>query len=118
MAARPRTLPAAIAPVLVGSAAAGCFFSGALGLWTSVLAPRRVEGFLPHLEATLPPGVVLDFADGRVRLVGIRARKGGLLVSQKLAALKEHHPNTEARVVAIAAYAQELDPQRQIDGAR
>ena len=27
---------------------------------------------------------VLDFADGRVRLVGIRARKGGLLVSQKL----------------------------------
>src|SRR5687767_5331849 len=44
---------------------------------------------------------VLDFADGRVRLVGIRARKGGLLVSQKLKALKEHHPNTEARVVAI-----------------
>ena len=27
---------------------------------------------------------VLDFADGRVRLVGIRARKGGLLVGQKL----------------------------------
>jgi trk system potassium uptake protein TrkA len=44
---------------------------------------------------------VLDFADGRVRLVGIRARKGGLLVSQKLSKLKEHHPNTEARVVAI-----------------
>ncbi len=44
---------------------------------------------------------VLDFADGRVRLVGIRARKGGLLVGQKLRALKEHHPNTEARVVAI-----------------
>jgi trk system potassium uptake protein TrkA len=44
---------------------------------------------------------VLDFADGRVRLVGIRARKGGLLVSQKLKALKEHHPNTEARVVAV-----------------
>jgi trk system potassium uptake protein TrkA len=44
---------------------------------------------------------VLDFADGRVRLVGIRARKGGLLVTQKLRALKEHHPNTDARVVAI-----------------
>jgi trk system potassium uptake protein TrkA len=44
---------------------------------------------------------VLDFAEGRVRLVGIRARKGGLLVGQKLKALKEHHPNTEARVVAI-----------------
>src|SRR4029078_12176401 len=32
---------------------------------------------------------------------GIRARKGGLLIGQKLRTLKEHHPNTEARVVAI-----------------
>lgn len=44
---------------------------------------------------------VLDFADGRVRLVGLRARKGGLLVGQKLRAMKEHIPNTEARVVAV-----------------
>ena len=53
---------------------------------------------------------VLDFADGRVRLVGIRARKGGLLVSQKLKALKEHHPNTEARVVAIYRAGRSLTP--------
>jgi trk system potassium uptake protein TrkA len=44
---------------------------------------------------------VLDFADGRVRLVGLRARKGGFLVGQKLRAMKEHIPNTEARVVAV-----------------
>jgi trk system potassium uptake protein TrkA len=44
---------------------------------------------------------VLDFADGRVRLVGLRARRGGLLVGQRLRTLKEHIPNTEARVVAI-----------------
>ena len=54
---------------------------------------------------------VLDFADGRVRLVGIRARKGGLLVSQKLAALKEHHPNTEARVVAIYRAGRSIRPE-------
>lgn len=44
---------------------------------------------------------VLDFAGGRVRLVGLSARKGGLLVGQALRNLKEHIPNTEARVVAI-----------------
>jgi trk system potassium uptake protein TrkA len=44
---------------------------------------------------------VLDFADGRVRLVGLSARKGGLLVGQQLRNLREHIPNTEARVVAI-----------------
>ncbi|MFZ9708162.1 MAG: Trk system potassium transporter TrkA [Steroidobacteraceae bacterium] len=44
---------------------------------------------------------VLDFADGRVRLVGLRARKGGLLVGQALRSLRQHIPNTEARVVAI-----------------
>ena len=54
---------------------------------------------------------VLDFADGRVRLVGIRARKGGLLVSQKLNALKEHHPNTEARVVAIYRAGRSIKPE-------
>ena len=44
---------------------------------------------------------VLDFADGRVRLVGLRARKGGLLVGQKLRSMKQHIPNSEARVVAV-----------------
>ncbi|HPF25169.1 MAG: Trk system potassium transporter TrkA [Steroidobacteraceae bacterium] len=44
---------------------------------------------------------VLDFADGRVRLVSVRARPGGLLVGQRLRTLREHLPNTEGRVVAI-----------------
>ena len=54
---------------------------------------------------------VLDFADGRVRLVGIRARKGGLLVGQKLRTLKEHHPDTEARVVAIYRAGRSMSPE-------
>lgn len=44
---------------------------------------------------------VLEFAEGRIRLVGVRARKGGLLVGEELKALKEHVPNTDARVAAI-----------------
>jgi trk system potassium uptake protein len=44
---------------------------------------------------------VLDFAEGRVQLVGTRAHYGGLLVGRPLRELPEHIPHTEARVVAI-----------------
>ncbi len=44
---------------------------------------------------------VLDFADGRVRLVGVLADRDGLLVGQRIATLKEHIPNTEGRIAAI-----------------
>jgi len=44
---------------------------------------------------------VLDFADGKVQLVGVRALKGGPLVGQRLRELPEHLPKAEARVVAI-----------------
>ena len=54
---------------------------------------------------------VLDFADGRVRLVGLQARKGGLLVGQRLRTLREHIPNTEARVVAIYRAGRSVAPE-------
>ena len=54
-------------------------------------------------QLILYPGAlqVLDFANGRVRLVAARADRGGLLVDQKIAALREHIPNTEGRIAAI-----------------
>jgi trk system potassium uptake protein TrkA len=54
-------------------------------------------------QLILYPGAsqVLDFAGGRVRLVGARADRDGLLVGQRIATLKEHIPNTEARIAAI-----------------
>ncbi len=54
-------------------------------------------------QLILYPGAsqVLDFANGRVRLVGVFADSDGLLVGQKIAALKEHVPNTEGRIAAI-----------------
>ena len=54
---------------------------------------------------------VLDFADGRVRLVGTRALKGGLLVGQNLSALREHIPGTDARVAAIYRGGQSIKPE-------
>lgn len=53
---------------------------------------------------------VLDFADGRVRLVGARADRGGSLVGQKIANLKEHIPNTEGRIAAIYRDGKSLQP--------
>jgi len=44
---------------------------------------------------------VLDFADGRVRLVGVRARRDGLLVNQRIRNLKTHIPNVEVRIAAV-----------------
>jgi trk system potassium uptake protein TrkA len=44
---------------------------------------------------------VLDFAEGRVRLVATRAGGGGALVGHPLRELSEHIPNVESRVVAI-----------------
>ena len=54
-------------------------------------------------QLILYPGAsqVLDFADGRIRLVGARADRDGLLVGQRIATLKEHIPNSEARIAAI-----------------
>ena len=57
-----------------------------------------------HIEQLiLYPGAsqVLDFAGGRVRLVGALADRDGLLVGQRIATLKEHVPNTEGRIAAI-----------------
>jgi len=44
---------------------------------------------------------VVDFADGRVQLVDVRARRDGLLVGRELRALREHLPDTETRIAAI-----------------
>jgi trk system potassium uptake protein TrkA len=44
---------------------------------------------------------VMDFADGRVQLVAVRAVRGGPLVGQELSELRQHMPGVEARVAAI-----------------
>lgn len=44
---------------------------------------------------------VLDFADGRVRLVGAVAERGGLLVGRKISNLKDHIPDAEGRIAAV-----------------
>ncbi len=54
---------------------------------------------------------VLDFADGRVRLVGVRALQGGPLVGQALSTLREHIPSADARVAAIYRAGKSVKPE-------
>jgi trk system potassium uptake protein TrkA len=54
---------------------------------------------------------VLDFADGRVRLVAVRALQGGPLVGQALRTLREHIPGADARVAAIYRAGKSIQPE-------
>jgi trk system potassium uptake protein len=86
---------------------------GAEGLSVdAVISPEQlvteyVERLIHH------PGTlqVLDFADGKVRLVGVRARRGGPLVGHGLRELSAHLPGMEMRVVAIYRDGRSVPPE-------
>jgi trk system potassium uptake protein len=81
----------------------------AVDVWVSPeqLVTEYVEQLIRH------PGAlqVVDFADGRVRLVGVRAVEGGLLVGQPLANLPRHIPDVDARVAAIYRKGRSIKPE-------
>ena len=81
--------------------AKGLFTQDAIPVDVRISPEQLVCEYIEQL--ILYPGAsqVLDFAGGRVRLVGVRADRDGLLVGQRIATLKEHVPNTEGRIAAI-----------------
>ncbi len=54
---------------------------------------------------------VVDFAEGKVRLVGVKAYYGGPLVSRQLKELPHHLPGVEARVAAIYRRGRPIIPE-------
>lgn len=56
---------------------------------------------------------VVDFAEGRVQVVGVRAYYGGPLIGNELHNLREHIPNVDIRVVAIYRRGRPLIPDGQ-----
>ncbi|MGB5412428.1 MAG: Trk system potassium transporter TrkA [Woeseiaceae bacterium] len=77
------------------------FVQEAIPIYVRISPEQLVCEYIEQL--ILYPGAsqVLKFAEGRVRLVGVKADEGGLLVGQQIATLKEHIPNTEGRIAAI-----------------
>ena len=86
------------------------FAEEALSVDVFISPEQLVTEYIERL--ILHPGAlqVLDFADGKVRLVGVRALQGGMLVGRHLRALREHIPKAEARVVAIYRAGRSVPP--------
>ncbi len=77
------------------------FSEGALAVDMFISPEQLVTEYIERLIRYPGALQVLDFADGKVRLVGVRARKGGLLLGRALRELPEHIPKTDARVLAV-----------------
>jgi trk system potassium uptake protein TrkA len=77
------------------------FNQGAIPIDVRISPEQLVCEYVEQLIHYPGASQVLDFANGRVRLVGAKADRDGLLVGQRIATLKEHIPNTEARIAAI-----------------
>ena len=77
------------------------FAEGALAVDVFISPEQLVTEYIAQLIRYPGALQVLDFADGLVRLVALRTRKGGLLVGKQLRELRQHIPQLEARVLAI-----------------
>ena len=53
---------------------------------------------------------VLDFANGRVQLVSVRAYYGGSLVGHELRTINEHMPGVQTRMAAIFRHGRAINP--------
>lgn len=71
------------------------------------LVKNYIERLIEH------PGAlqVLDFAQGRVSLVAVKAYYGGPLVGHELRDLRKHMPNVETRVAAIFRRGRAIIPE-------
>lgn len=67
-----------------------------------VISPELIVSSYIARLIDLPGALqVLDFADGKVQLVAVKAFYGGPLVGQEIRLLRQHMPNVETRVAAI-----------------
>jgi trk system potassium uptake protein TrkA len=77
------------------------FSDGAIAVDVWINPEQLVTEYIERLIHNPGALQVVDFADGKVRLVGLRALRGGLLVGQQVRTLKDHMPHADARIVAI-----------------
>ncbi|RZU99468.1 Trk system potassium transporter TrkA [Spiribacter vilamensis] len=77
------------------------FGPGALPIDVLISPEQLVTQYVRRLIEHPGAVQVMDFADGKVRLVGVRAYYGGPLVGQELRTLREHVPGVQTRVAAI-----------------
>jgi trk system potassium uptake protein len=87
------------------------FGEGAMSVDVFISPEQLVTDYVERLISHPGALQVLDFADGKVRLVGVRALRGGLLVGHCLRELPQHLRKMEARVVAIYRNGRGVQPE-------
>jgi trk system potassium uptake protein TrkA len=87
------------------------FTPGAVPIDVRISPEQLVTEYIIRLIENPGALQVLDFAGGRVRLVGLKAYYGGPLVGNQLRALIEHMPDVDARVAAIYRHERPILPE-------
>ncbi len=77
------------------------FGQGAIPIDVVISPEQIVTRFIERLLEYPGASQVLDFADGKVRLVSVRAHRGGQLVGREIKELHQHMPSVHARITAI-----------------
>jgi trk system potassium uptake protein TrkA len=87
-------------------------FMDMAGAVSAAISPEQLV--CQHIQRLIEyPGAlqVLDFADGRAQLVGVRAVRDGALVGHEIRELRQHLPaNVDARVAAIFRAGRAIKP--------
>ncbi|HEX4873165.1 MAG TPA: Trk system potassium transporter TrkA [Nevskiaceae bacterium] len=89
----------------------GLFDQEALAVDLHISPEQLVTDYIRRLIEYPGALQVVDFAEGRVRLVGVKAYYGGPLVSRQLKELPEHLPDADARVAAIYRRGRPIIPE-------
>lgn len=77
-----------------------------------IISPEQIVSNYIYRLVEQPGALqVVDFADGRVQLVAVRAYYGGPLVGQELRFIRKHMPNVDTRVAAIYRRNRAITPQ-------
>ena len=87
------------------------FESGAIPVDVIIGPEQLVTNNIEQLIANPGSLQVLDFAEGRIRLVAIRAISGGPIVGRQLQEIREHMPKIDTRVAAIFRDNQAIIPE-------
>ena len=89
----------------------GLFSNEAIPIDVIISPEQVVTNYIQRLVEHPGALQVLDFADGRVQLVAVKAYYGGPLVGQELRYLRQHMPNVDTRVAAIFRRDRPIIPQ-------
>ena len=88
----------------------GLFAEESIPVDVMISPESLVTDYIYHLIEHPSALQVLDFAQGRVQLVAVKAYEDGLMVGRELRTMNEHVPGVDMRVAAIFREGQSIQP--------